>query len=98
MAIEHDHAEPDARDHALPGSAVAAHRVGASSASIPAEFFVITATMPVRCHQEMKQPISHSRLDLPIPAFKDQIEGEHNLFPDLIANNSQLEEESEGCR
>jgi hypothetical protein len=72
MTIEHHHAEPDARDHALPGSAVAAHRAGASSASVSAKFFVITATMPVRCHQEMKQPISHTRSDLPISASKDQ--------------------------
>jgi hypothetical protein len=54
--------------------------VGASSASIPAKFFVITAIMPVRCHQEMKQPISPARSDLPILASKDQIKGEHNSY------------------
>src|SRR5260370_19324751 len=75
-AIEHEQAQADAREYALPGSAAAVHRVGVSSASIPAISFVITAIIPARNH-----PGNEVRSELPIVAVKSQIETAHNSFP-----------------
>src|SRR5712692_9157778 len=60
-AIEHKHAQSDAPEDALPGSAAAAHGADISSASIPAVSFVMTATMPARGDQRnQRNPIDFS--------------------------------------
>jgi hypothetical protein len=62
-----------------------------SSANVAAKFFVITAIMPVRCHQEMKK-----RSISPQPGFADcraQKPDQKRVprIPNLDASNSQLQ-------
>ena len=46
-----EQAQAQPRDDALPGSAAAAHCVGAFGANIPAVSLVISADLPARCHR-----------------------------------------------
>jgi hypothetical protein len=88
MAIDGEQAQAHARNQALPGSAVAVHRVDISSANIPAVSFVITAILPTRRHRRNEAV----RPDFPIGAVKSYIKGTRHLFLAIIANHYQLQE------
>ncbi len=87
-AVVCEQAQAQSRDHALPGSAAAAHRVGAFSANIPAISFLISADLPARCHPG-NDP---ARRELRITARQGQIDRRPISFPIVIASHSQLQE------
>ena len=87
-AIAGEQAQAQTREYALPGSAAAAHRVGAFSANIPAVSLVISADLPARCHPG-NDPV---RPELRITAHPSQIGPRPNSFPIVIASHSQLQE------
>jgi hypothetical protein len=65
--------------------------VDISSAGISSVSFVITATMPARCHQRNEAIQSLSGSELPLLAGKSQIKGNYDSFPSFIATSSQLQ-------
>jgi hypothetical protein len=64
---------------------VAVHRVDIPGASIPAISFVITAIIPLSCHQG-----NEAVPGVAVPAVKAK--PRRSSFPSVIAGHSQLEE------